>query len=77
MDRQSLFNKMRDYIDDVEKFENAGRDAVRIVGSALKQRRLHILLPAGEALPGQALQITAAEAYAESRGVVLQIEYAH
>lgn len=41
-----------------------------------RERRLHLLLPAGEAAPGQALQLAAAEAYASARGIILTVEYA-
>lgn len=44
--------------------------------SRIRERRLHVLLPAGRVLPGQAAQIAGAETYANERGIKLVVEYA-
>lgn len=78
MDRNAVYNTITGYIDRVAAFREGRIGTFFITGSRLRlrQRRLHLLLPAGEALPGQALQIAAAEQYAVQRRVVLQVEYA-
>lgn len=75
-DRNALYNTVAGYIDRVAEFTRARVGDFEIVGATLRERRLHLLLPFGEALPGQALQLAAAEQYATPRGVILQVEYA-
>jgi hypothetical protein len=75
-DRNAVYNTVAGYIDQVHVFRMDRVGDFRILASEIRQRRLHLLLPAGEALPGQALQLAAAEQYAASRGVILQVEYA-
>lgn len=43
--------------------------------SKVQFRRIHLLMPSGRPAPGQAAQIRAAQLYARSRGVTLQIFY--
>ncbi len=75
-DRNAVYNTIASYIDRVAAFRESRLDGFEIVGGRLRERRLHILFPAGETLPGQALQIAAAEQYAAQRNVILQVEYA-
>lgn len=75
-DRNGVYTTLATYVDQVAAFRRDRVGDVIIIGSNLRQRRLHVLLPAGETLPGQALQIAAVEQYAVQRGVVLQVEYA-
>jgi hypothetical protein len=74
--RNAVYNTLAGYIDRVAAFRRGRRQSFRINGALLRERRLHVLFPAGEVLPGQALQIAAAEQYAAQRGVILQVEYA-
>lgn len=69
-----VYNRLASYIDRVHVF--SGR-AGWISHNEIRERRLHVLFPSGEALPGQELQIAAAQQYAESLGVVMQIDYAN
>jgi hypothetical protein len=76
VDRSAVYNTVAGYIDRVAAFREGKIGNFLISGSRLRQRRLHLLLPSGEVLPGQALQVAAAEQYAAQRGVILQVEYA-
>jgi hypothetical protein len=76
VDRTKVYERIRDYVDATVNFKQAQRPGFKLTKDKIKARRLHMLLPTGEALPGQALQLEAASAYAASRGVVLQVEYA-
>jgi hypothetical protein len=73
-DRKALFFTLRRYIRSTATFV----PRVRRIDQApkLEERRLHLLLPFGDAVPGQALQIAAAEQYAKEWGVILKVEYA-
>jgi len=75
-DRNTVYNTIAGYIDRVASFRRHSVGDFVIEGARLRERRLHLVLPSGEVLPGQALQIAAAEQYAATRGVVLQVEYA-
>jgi len=75
-DRNAVYNILAGYVDSVAAFRRDAVGDVTILGSSLRHRRLHVLFPYGEVLPGQALQIAAAEQYAAQRGVILQVEYA-
>jgi len=71
--RGHLFQTLRTYIN-----QAADYPPPRWRGQVLaipRERRLHILLPHARPTPGQALQLTAAEAYARSRGVIIVFEY--
>jgi hypothetical protein len=72
----AVYNRIARYIDELASFERDRIGEFQIIRSEIRERRLHLLLPAGESLPGQAVQIAAAEEYALRRGVVLQVEYA-
>lgn len=77
-DRNGLLTRMRAQVDSLARLkvgpeaELDGKIGLRLV----REKRLNFLLPAGEVMPGQALQIAAAHAYARERGVVMTVEYA-
>lgn len=68
----AMFNRLKIYVDQLVAFPPPHLRDLRPV-----ERRLHLLLPAGRPVPGHALQLSALEAYARARGVVLQVEYSH
>lgn len=73
-DRKALFFTLRRYIRSTATFVPRLRRMDQ--APKLEERRLHLLLPFGDAVPGQALQIAAAEQYAKEWGVILKVEYA-
>jgi hypothetical protein len=75
-DRNRVYDTIVDYIDQAALFQRGRVRDYQIIETEIRERRLHILLPAHEALPGQALQIAAAEQYALEQRVILQVEYA-
>lgn len=68
----AMFNRLKIYVDQLVAFPPPHLRGLQPV-----ERRLHLLLPAGRPVPGHALQLSALEAYARARGVVLQVEYSH
>lgn len=74
-DRKALFNKLRGYIDDAAGFTPV--DPTMRMARPTSEKRIHLLLRFGDTVPGQELQIAAAEQYAKDLGIILQIEYAH
>lgn len=76
VDRNAVFNTLAGYIDRIATFQGGRVGTYGILRSEIREQRLHVVFPAGEVLPGQVLQIAAAEQYAIQRGVVLQVEYA-
>lgn len=75
-DRNRVYNTLAIYVDRAAAFQRARGPGFELFATEIRYRRVHVLFPAGEALPGQALQIAAAEQYAAQRGVTLQVEYA-
>lgn len=73
-ERRGLYHTMKRQIAALADFK-AGSGSVAEF-ALVKEKRLHVLLPAAETLPGQALQIAAAQSYAEQRGIKLIVEYA-
>lgn len=73
-DRKALFFKIKGYIQ--EAATHTPRDPRSGLPIPAPQRRLHLLLRFGDSVPGQALQIAAAEQYAKEMGVILKVEYA-
>ncbi|GAM97082.1 hypothetical protein U91I_00704 [alpha proteobacterium U9-1i] len=76
-DRNGVYNRLAAYVDRLAAFREGRGSGVRVSGNEVAYRALHVLVPADEVLPGQALQLAAAEQYAIQRGVNLRIEYAH
>lgn len=72
--RRALYTRLRTYIDAAATNSPRG-SAVRASG-AIRERRVHLLLRWGDAVPGQVMQIAAAERYAAESGVILRIDYA-
>ncbi|MDP1632741.1 MAG: hypothetical protein Q8L66_15100 [Caulobacter sp.] len=73
-DRKALYQTLKRYIDQAARYTPASRKLKQPL--RLSERRIHLLLRSGDAAPGQALQLAAAEAYAERAGVILKVEYA-
>jgi hypothetical protein len=75
-DRNAVFNTLAGYVDHIELALQGRVRGLRSYRNRIRSGRLHVLMPADEMLPGQELQIAAAQSYAESRGIVLHVEYA-
>lgn len=73
-DRRALYHKVKGYIDDA--FFGMPRHPNTREPLPLAKREVRVLLRHGDSVPGQALQLAAAEEYARSLGVKLVIEYA-
>ena len=75
-DRNAVFNTLAGYIDHIELAVQGRVRGLRIYRNRIRSGRLHVLMPADEMLSGQEMQLAAAQRYAESKGIVLQVEYA-
>lgn len=73
-DGRALFATLKRYIDAASIYTPRNPRTGELL--VLTQRRIHLLLRSGDSVPGQALQLVAAEQYAKSQGVLLMVEYA-
>lgn len=74
-DRRALYLTLKKYVDQAAEFTPF--NPTTRLPMELRRREVHLLLRFGDALPAQALQLAAAEEYANRRGVHLMVEYAH
>lgn len=73
-DGRALFATLKRYIDAAATYAPRDPDSNKLF--PLSQRWIHLLLRSGDSVPGQALQLAAAEQYAKGLGVHLMVEYA-
>ncbi len=67
--------RMKQMIDDVAGWKRGTSPRTELPQGPPSERRLHLLLPSGRAVPGQTMQMAAAASYAKSRGVFLSISF--
>lgn len=73
-DGRALFATLKRYIDAAATYAPRDPDSNKLF--PLSQRWIHLLLRSGDSVPGQALQLAAAEQYAKDLNARLMVEYA-